>query len=365
MAEEERLHHMADIGVVAPLHEIGERARRSDGAGGDVERGEGEQRRTGEVARHEETAGRQARQRHVIGAAAGEVGSKQLRRLQGLQFIARSEGIEARKMGVPMTREGETRRLAAGGDGRHRPLGIGEGKKRQIEQPFARIVDDIEGQLARHPVARKQALAPIFDGEPELGKPPRALRPVAVVGGERGEVALVGEAGQGIVGLGFEVGARHAALGVGRQQRQPAAVNEIVHQRRYEDRLAGPRQPGDAEAQGRRHQPFGEVPDAAERDASLIDEGCSCHVVRGPGAIVGPGTTWTQGLGARTTMAAKLLYYIHGVSPTSIYPMPTPKSACRGDRGAIAPEHPDQANPSVRCRGCACRKRSEDNPIWS
>ena len=66
--------------------------------------------------------------------------------------------------------------------------------------------------------------------------------------GQLGQVLLVGEARHAIVGLRLEIGARDAALSHGREERQAPAGDEIAHQRGDEHRLAGAREPRDAEA---------------------------------------------------------------------------------------------------------------------
>ena len=59
---------------------------------------------------------------------------------------------------------------------------------------------------------------------------------------------LEGEAGNGMVRLGLQIGGEDAALGDGAQLRHPSAFKQVGDERGDEDSLSGPREPGDAEA---------------------------------------------------------------------------------------------------------------------
>ena len=148
-----------------------------------------------------------------------------------------------------------------------RPLGEIQFQQRQVEQPLARIVDDIDVQPPRAERALQERGRAVLDGDAQLADAPRALGPLRRVGGQRGQVLLVGEPWQGIVGLRLEVGAGDAPLGHGREVGQAPAGHEATHQGGDEDRLAGACQPGDAEAQGRCHQ-------VADVGASALDGVC-------------------------------------------------------------------------------------------
>ena len=63
---------------------------------------------------------------------------------------------------------------------------------------------------------------------------------------------LVVEARHLVVGLRLEPRFGEPALAVGVEERQPAAMHEIVDERGDEDGLSRARQPGDAEPDGRR-----------------------------------------------------------------------------------------------------------------
>lgn len=61
-------------------------------------------------------------------------------------------------------------------------------------------------------------------------------------------MSLVIEARHAVVGLRFEIGADDATFGVGGEERQTPACDEVTDQRRYEDGLAGARKTRHAEA---------------------------------------------------------------------------------------------------------------------
>ena len=112
----------------------------------------------------------------------------------------------------------------------------------------------------------------IFDGEPKLRDGARRVRPDAVLH-QRRDVVLVLEARHRVVRLLFQHGARDAAGFLRLEQRQPAAMDEIVHEGRDEHRLAGPRQAGDAEPQRRRNEAGSALAQRVEGDQRLVGEG--------------------------------------------------------------------------------------------
>ncbi len=128
-----------------------------------------------------------------------------------------------------------------------RPLGVTGVEQRQIEQPFARIIHDVEGKRTRP--GAPPAFALILDIDPQLADPAGGLRPAAL-GGERLHVLLKGEARHGVVGLGGQVGAADPALGGGAESRQVGAAGQMMHQGGGEDGLARTGKAGDAETQG-------------------------------------------------------------------------------------------------------------------
>ncbi len=93
--------------------------------------------------------------------------------------------------------------------------------------------------------------------------------------------AFVVEARNVIVGLRVEVRRDQAPLGGGREERQPPALREIADQRRDENRLAGARQAGDAEAQRGREQ----VREKLTGFGKTVGE-CLRKVARGQGNLI-------------------------------------------------------------------------------
>lgn len=87
---------------------------------------------------------------------------------------------------------------------------------------------------------------------------------------QSGNMIFILEAGNGIVGLRFEPDFRNAAGAHGLEHRQPPAVQEIVHQRGDEHRLARPREAGDAETQGRVDEAGRPVGQRVEGDAGIV-----------------------------------------------------------------------------------------------
>ena len=84
---------------------------------------------------------------------------------------------------------------------------------------------------------------------------------------------LVVEARHVIVGLGLELGAAHPPAGIGLEERQPAAMDQVVDEGGDEDGLAGPRQAGHAEPERRRHDPGGAFGEGGERQPCFIGDG--------------------------------------------------------------------------------------------
>ena len=112
----------------------------------------------------------------------------------------------------------------------------------------------------------------IFDGQPQLGDGARRVRPDAVVD-QRRDMVLVLEARHRVVRLLLEEGAGDAAGFLRLEQRQPAAMDQIVHEGRDEHRLAGARQASDAEPQRRRNEPGRAPGKRVEGDPRLVGEG--------------------------------------------------------------------------------------------
>ena len=128
-----------------------------------------------------------------------------------------------------------------------RPLRVARVEKRQVEQPFAGVIDDVEGQRA---LARRASRRLIRDDQPQFAGTARRFRPAAIFE-QRLEVGFVIEPRHRIVGLRLQPRACDAALRHRLEYRQPSAVNEVVHERGDENRFARARQAGDAEPQRR------------------------------------------------------------------------------------------------------------------
>ncbi len=92
MIAEERPHHMAAIGIVAARHHAGERLRSDLATFGQRQRGEGEQRRTFEIARHQKPPRRQGGRRDRLGAAGAQIGGEEHRRFWATASSAGAAG---------------------------------------------------------------------------------------------------------------------------------------------------------------------------------------------------------------------------------------------------------------------------------
>ena len=113
----------------------------------------------------------------------------------------------------------------------------------------------------------------IFEREPQLADAPRALRPARRIGGEIGEMLLIFEAGHELVRLRLEIGAQQTPLRRRVEEGQPAAGDEIMHERGDEHGLARPGEARDPEPHGRRDQARGEIADIANGVAGGIRVG--------------------------------------------------------------------------------------------
>src|SRR5665811_1032412 len=88
---------------------------------------------------------------------------------------------------------------------------------------------------------------------------------------------LVFEARHDLVRLRLQIGAQQAPFRRGIEEWQAAACDEIVHQRGDEHRLAGAREPGDAEPNCRRDETRGKIADIADGVAGGVRIGGDRH----------------------------------------------------------------------------------------
>ena len=248
---------MGLVGLVTPLHHRAQRACGERYTFVHRQRREGERGRTFHVARHQKAPGWQRRQRILLVAAGAQIGGENLRRLAGLLLVRGRIGVQRRRESPPVFSQHGARSARAGFQRFARPLGVALGEQRQIEQPFARIVHDVDGQ-------RRDALAPAaraleFQRDAQFGNPPRRLWPVAILARhERRQMFLIGETWHGVVWLRIEHHAPQTPFGMDAKHRHvaPALVSperpkthEIVHQRGDEHRLARARQARHAKPQ--------------------------------------------------------------------------------------------------------------------
>ena len=120
-----------------------------------------------------------------------------------------------------------------------RPGRIGLVQQRQIEQPFAWIVDDIHVQPVPAKRAVEKSLRLKFEREAELAQPPGALRPMRRVTQQIGQMALIVETRHVVIGLRFEIGAAQPPLRMSVEEWQASTGQKIVNQGCYENGLAG------------------------------------------------------------------------------------------------------------------------------
>ncbi len=146
----ERLDHDALVGVEALLERAPERRRRT--ARGARQRREGERGRALEVARHQEPPRRDAGEARA--ARRREVAGEGRRQRAGRRLVERRGGIGRVERGEPGGGVLGAAGRPGGGDGRRRPVGEALGHQRQVEQPFAGVVGDVEVHGLRARTAR-------------------------------------------------------------------------------------------------------------------------------------------------------------------------------------------------------------------
>jgi hypothetical protein len=246
------------VGLEAALHQGREAARRDRLPGREVEGREGERRRSGEVARHQEAPRRRRRDGLRAGAQRRQIGLEGVARGLGPDLVGGALRVERREAREPRRRDGLPAGVPARRDGLARPVRVGGVDQREVEEPLARVVDDVDRE-ARRPGA-PPGLALEIDVEPQFADPARALRP-APVADQRRRVLLEGKARHVVVGLVRQHGAPDAPLRGGPEGRQRGALREMVDERRREHGLARPGKARDADPQGRLHELAGGLPE--------------------------------------------------------------------------------------------------------
>ena len=137
-------------------------------------------------------------------------------------------------MRVPGGCKLRARWLARLGQALGRPLLVALVEERQVEQPFAGIVDDVERQRTVGAV-----LALVVDDQAQFADVDRRVRPAALFD-QGADMAFVIKARHRIVRLRLEVGARDPPGGERLEHGEAAAAAEAVDQRGNEHGLAGP-----------------------------------------------------------------------------------------------------------------------------
>src|SRR5262249_41009760 len=154
------------------------------------------------------------------------------------------------EMRVPLPGEMRTRFVARQREALAGPLCVAPGQKRQVEQPLAGIVDDVESQRAVRAI-----LSLIVDGEAQPADVNPRAWPAALLD-QAFQMALIGKARHAIIRLRFKAGAGDPPRGKGLEYRKTPAAGQPMDQRGDEHGLAGARQAGDAKSNGRTEQMF-------------------------------------------------------------------------------------------------------------
>ena len=147
-----------------------------------------------------------------------------------------------------------------------RPLLVALGEQRQVEQPFAGIVDDIDGERAVGAV-----LPLIVDHQPQFGDVDGGARPAPVLD-QGADVVLIGKARHGVVRLRLQPGAGDPPRRVRLEHRKPPSTGQAVDQRRDEHGLAGARQARDAKSHRRVEEALAVVQQRPRRQPRFLDD---------------------------------------------------------------------------------------------
>ena len=145
------------------------------------------------------------------------------------------------------------RALAREAQALSRPGLIAFGQKRQVEEPLARIVDDIESKLALIP-----ALRLVVDDNSQLTDLSRRRWPTPL-GHQRMYVALIVKTRHSIVRLRRKVCARDPTCGQRLEYRKASAAQQAVNERGDKHSFAGVRKPGNTKPNRRIEQMAAEL----------------------------------------------------------------------------------------------------------
>ena len=239
--------------------------------------------RAGEIAGHQEAAGRQQAHGKTFVAAGAQIIGEQPRRRQRRLFVCRCFRDQRAEMAVPWRRQLRAKRLPRQREALGGPLLETLVEQRQVEQPFAGIVDDIERQGSVRAV-----LPLIVDHQPEFADIDRRIRPAPLLD-QGADMIFIGKARHRIVGLRLQPGARDPPGGERLEDRKAAAAGEAVNQRRDEDGLAGARQPGDAKPDRRIEKLVAIVLQGPRRQARFLDD-----ILKAGGHAGGDNSVWRR-----------------------------------------------------------------------
>ncbi len=325
MIAEERPHHDVLVGLIAPPHHRPQRVIGRAAVDGHVERRKGQRRRIGEVARHQESAGRQQAHRETFVAAGAQIIGEQPCFGERSLFVFLGLRLQCREIRVPGRGEFCAQRFARQREAFRRPLLVALVQQRQVEQPLAGIVDDVEGQLAVRAV-----LPLIFDHEPQLGDVGGRTRPAPFLD-QGADMVLIGEARHRVVGLRGEIGPRDPSRGIGLEHRETAAARQPMHQRGDEHGLAGARQAGDAEPHRRVEETLAIVEQRPRRETRFLDD------IRETG---GHGGLSEDPAGGAKRAGDYRKVAIIGPKSSFTFPAPLQVRECRGLNASRHPRYP-------------------------
>ena len=176
-----------------------------------------------------------ARAAQIFGEGAGRAPRVVLQR--------RRVRIELGEARAPVAGERLPARRFRGGQRLARPLLIGLVEQREVEQPFAGIVDDVDVELGR--TAAPAARPVEAQRQPQFRDAPGRLRPVPLRPFERRQMLLIRKAWHRVVWLRIEPRPGDPPLRARRQHGQPLVGEQVLDQRRHEHGLARPRQARD------------------------------------------------------------------------------------------------------------------------